>query len=195
MTSAGGDDGATLRDVLRLTLVLALIPACASTPPPPSPAAPVSRPASSDASPLASSDASRAASAAPAPPPLGPEERTVLRAVETDATVLALCADSARRGGPCVVYVDAPGDGACPPDLGLVHPCLWTVVVGSNMGTHVSRRATMLVRPDGVVVAAANLYCPPMAPRAWAEVERASLAGRPVEDCPPGVPDAPTTSP
>ena len=119
----------------------------------------------------------------------------MLGAVESNATVRATCAASAARGGPCLVYIDMPGVGSCPPGLALVHPCLWTVAVASNMGSHVSRLATMLVRPDGVVVAAANLFCPPMAPAAWERVARSSLAGTPVDDCPPAVADAPGTTP
>lgn len=196
---------ATLRRVLRLALVLALIPACASTTSStpstsslarssPSSASPAPSSSSAPSPPAAPVDPVSAPPAAPAPPPpLGPIERAVLGGVESNATVRAMCAASAAQGGPCLVYVDMPGEGTCPPGLALVHPCLWTVAVASNMGTHASRRATMLVRPDGVVVAAANLFCPPMAPAAWEGVERASLAGTPVDDCPPAVADAPGT--
>lgn len=167
--------------MLRSFVALALITGCASAT------------GARDATPTRPAPARAAPTEPPPDPPpaapLSPIEREVLGAVEADPTVVAMCADSARQGGPCVVYVDAPGVGTCPPHLAELHPCLWTVAVMANMGTHASRRATMLVRPDGVVVAAANLFCPPMRPADWARVERASLAGRPVDDCPPHVPE------
>jgi hypothetical protein len=129
-----------------------------------------------------------------APPAPDPEvEAVVLAAVRKDPTIQSACRVSAARGGPCVFAVE-PGEGTCPAALAALHPCLWSVGLLSDMGSHASRFATVLVHPNGEIVGVADLACAPASLSEWAKLQRLRNAGREPE-CPAELPVIGTLGP
>jgi hypothetical protein len=104
-------------------------------------------------------------------------EEKVLAAIRASADVKRMCAQSRSSGAPCITFTSEMGGAVCPsPDaekspngtVDLADPCLWGVYVGSNMGTHSSRLATMLVDPvTGKIVGVSDFACDTMSLAAW----------------------------
>lgn len=111
-------------------------------------------------------------------------EAAVVKAVAAHAEVKRMCANSVRQGAPCTMYPDQmPIQAPCPANPAPTDACLWSVYVGSNMGSHVSRLATVYVEPTkATVVGISDLACPPISPAAFREREVRRAAKPPDDD-------------
>lgn len=96
-----------------------------------------------------------------------------------------MCAESKAQGAPCTLWVSRMGKAKCEPGRSPLDECLWEVYLGSNMGSHVSRLATIYVEPvTYMVVAISDLGCPPMTVAGFRKVRAATKAGKMLDTCP-----------
>ncbi len=111
-------------------------------------------------------------------------QAAMVEAVLELAEVKAICREAEAQGARCMAYPEEPGSRVCPPGRPLDDPCLASIYLGANMGTHASRMATFRVDPGTLeVVAVTSLACPILVSLpAWRAQEAASRAGKP-EEC------------
>lgn len=108
-------------------------------------------------------------------------ETAMIEAVGELAEVKAICRDAEAQGATCTLFPEERGARACPPGRHPEDPCLGSIYLGSNMGTHTSRIATFRVDPGTLeVVGVSSLACPIVLPLpAWRANEAATRAGKP----------------